>query len=218
MEMLGMARGLLARFFALSATTVMACASARPPASEDRAHAMHEIAAMAEEDQAIQFDLVKNPDDDGHNSRIDALFRKNTARLKPILRAHGWPQMRRDGEEVAKGAFLLVQHADADVAFQREVLPRLGRAAEAGDAKREWVALLTDRVRVNDGRPQVYGTQMTHDANGLAIPKPIEDEANVDRRRAAMGMPDLGTALERHRAFERELTERMRGETDAGAP
>ena len=96
--------------------------------------------------------------------------------------------------------------------------PLLERAAAAGEAEREWVAYLTDRVCVNEGRPQVYGTQMAHDEKGLAVPRPIEDEANVDRRRAAMGMGDLRSAIERHRKFERELGERMMREMDGGAP
>ena len=199
------------------ALALVACAPPRSPPPEDRSYAMAEIAAMAEEDQAIQLDPKRNPVDDGHNDRITAVYRKNAGRLHLLLRVHGWPGIRRDGEAASKGAFLIVQHADFDVALQKEALPLLERAAAAGEAEREWVAYLTDRVRVNEGRPQVYGTQMAHDENGLAVPRPIEDEANVDRRRAMMGMSDLKSAVDRHRAFVRELRERMMRATDGGA-
>ncbi len=54
------------------------------------------------------------------------------------------------------------------------------------------VAYLTDRVLVNEGKPQVYGTQF-HEVNGHPEPRPIEDPDSVDVRRAGVG---LGTLAE----------------------
>jgi hypothetical protein len=44
---------------------------------------------------------------------------------------------------------------------------------------------------VNEGREQVYGTQMCGTADGAAIPWPIEDPDGVDERRAAAGLEPL---------------------------
>jgi hypothetical protein len=51
-------------------------------------------------------------------------------------------------------------------------------------------ALLYDRVREDEGKPQRFGTQ--GDCRGkIWISYPIADAARVDSRRAALGMPAL---------------------------
>ena len=114
----------------------------------------------------------------------------NLAWLKPHLRKHGFPTQSQVGKEGVQAAALLIQHADADPAFQAEVLPQLEGAFRAGDVTGQEVAMLTDRVAKAQGRPQRYGTQTTI-ANGKVIFDPIEDSAGVDARRAAMGLPSL---------------------------
>jgi hypothetical protein len=71
------------------------------------------------------------------------------------------------------------------------------------------VAYLTDRVRVNQGLPQVYGTQMARDAKGRAIPEELEDAKHVDDRRAAVGLRPLKAAVRDHRRFERQMAKRL---------
>jgi hypothetical protein len=46
---------------------------------------------------------------------------------------------------------------------------------------------LWDRVAVAEHRPQRYGTQF----DARQEPQPIEDEAHVDERRLAIGMPSM---------------------------
>ena len=55
-------------------------------------------------------------------------------------------------------------------------------------------ALLTDRVLLRQGKSQRYGSQFQMGKNGLE-PSPIEDETNVDARRAQMGMMPLADYL-----------------------
>lgn len=123
-------------------------------------------------------------------ARLDSLDRAHTARLKEIIRTHGWPTRARVGREGARAAFLIVQHADRDLAFQEEYLTYLDSAVAAGDLPGEALALLTDRVRVAKGEPQLYGTQVNITPDGLVF-LPIEDSLHVDERRAALGMPPL---------------------------
>ena len=115
----------------------------------------------------------------------------NRQRLKEIIKEHGWPGKSLVGADGANAAWLLVQHADADVAFQRECLA-LTQAAPEGEVSPKDVAYLTDRVLVNDGKKQRYGTQM-----GMNFePRPIEDADNVDKRRAEIGLPPLAQYVE----------------------
>ncbi|WP_051468199.1 DUF6624 domain-containing protein [Actinomadura oligospora] len=111
----------------------------------------------------------------------------NTAFLKGVIAEQGWPGADVVGERAAQAAWLLAQHADRDVEFQRSCLPLLRAAVEAGQAKPSDLAYLVDRVRVADDRPQVYGTQYwTQD--GVLRPRPIEDPERLDERRAAVGL------------------------------
>ncbi len=110
----------------------------------------------------------------------------NRQRLKEIIQEHGWPGKSLVGADGANAAWLVVQHSDADVAFQRECLA-LMEAAPEGEVSPQDVAYLTDRVLVNEGKKQRYGTQM-----GMNFkPRPIEDPDNVDKRRAEIGLPPL---------------------------
>jgi hypothetical protein len=49
------------------------------------------------------------------------------------------------------------------------------------------LAYLEDRVRVNQGRPQLYGTQFFGTGAELK-PRPIEDKEHLDERRAKVGL------------------------------
>jgi uncharacterized protein DUF6624 len=113
-----------------------------------------------------------------------------TARLREIIDEHGWPTHRLVGEDGASAAWLIAQHSDQDVAFQREALDLMCAAAAAGDADPGELAYLVDRVAVNSGEPQVYGTQGGC-VDGHASIGPMVDEQHVDERRAAVGLEPL---------------------------
>ncbi|MCI0490764.1 MAG: hypothetical protein L0229_29570 [Blastocatellia bacterium] len=122
--------------------------------------------------------------------------KENTERMKQIVKEYGWPGKSMVGEDGAQAAWLLVQHADRDREFQKQCLKLLEKAVEVKEASGTDLAYLTDRVRVAEGKPQVYGTQMTI-IDGKYDPAPIEDEANVDKRRAAVGLEPLADYVKR---------------------
>ncbi|HVF88274.1 MAG TPA: DUF6624 domain-containing protein [Pyrinomonadaceae bacterium] len=159
-----------------------------------------ELLKMVEQDQAIRNELIKkgieHPDKalEARMAKIDAA---NTARVKEIVRRHGWPGPELVGSDGTEAAFLIVQHADH--AFQKEMLPLVRDAYRAGKLSGQSYALLLDRVRVGDGKPQVYGTQakrFEHWKGGEPALEPIEDEANVDKRRAEVGLFPLSEYIE----------------------
>lgn len=119
-----------------------------------------------------------------------AMDSANTLWLRGVVARNGWPTRATVGEDGVNGAFLLVQHADRDTAFQSLVLPMLERAYRLGEVKGQDVALLTDRLASARHQPQVFGTQADI-VGGRIVLKPIRDSANVDARRAAMGLPPM---------------------------
>ena len=87
-------------------------------------------------------------------------------------------------------AWLLVQHADHDRTFQRTCL-YLMKMQAADEVSLANIAYLEDRVRVEEGRSQLYGTQFYVDEAGKFGPRPIEDLDHVDERRQVVGLQPL---------------------------
>jgi hypothetical protein len=121
---------------------------------------------------------------------LQAIDSANTEWLRVIVDRHGWPERDVVGADGASAAFLIVQHADRDTAIQTAMLPALAAAFRRGQAEGQSVALLTDRLAVARGEPQVYGSQASI-TDGRVIFAPIADSAGVDARRAEMGLPSL---------------------------
>ena len=86
--------------------------------------------------------------------------------------------------------WLLVQHCDQDVGFQKMCLKLLQKAVANGDAPKRHLAYLTDRVFVNEGKPQIYGTQ-AQVIEGQIVLSPVEDPDHLDQRRQAMGLSPI---------------------------
>ena len=122
--------------------------------------------------------------------KLAEIDRKNTQRMKEIVAKHGWPGKRLVGADGAHAAWLLVQHADHDRAFQKQCLGLMKDLVARGDVTGADLAYLTDRVLVGEQKKQLYGTQCTM-VKGEVVFQPIEDEAEVDKRRAEIGLSPL---------------------------
>jgi hypothetical protein len=158
-----------------------------------------ELLKRREVDQAIRNELIAKGSqhrDKAILARMEKIDADNTARMKQIIQQFGWPGPDLVSDDGTEAAFILVQHAE--YAFQKETLPLVRDAYRAGRLPGQFYALLLDRVLVREGKPQVYGTQ----AKGFdkwrgkePVLEPIEDEANVDKRRAEVGLPPLSEYL-----------------------
>lgn len=120
-------------------------------------------------------------------------FRPLVDRLDPSSRVFS---PRRVGKKGADAAFSIAQDADHDVGFQRSVSEHRREAYDMGNAPGQQVALLTDRVRVAEGTPQLYGTQAQF-RNGEITFHSIQDSSSVDQRRAEMDLPPLSEYVEK---------------------
>jgi hypothetical protein len=122
--------------------------------------------------------------------QLTEVDRANREWLRGVIETTGWPGQAMVGFDGSDAAWLLVQHADPDRAFQKHALRLLKAAVKKNDARPTHLAYLTDRVLTGEGKKQVYGTQFTT-RDGRLEPQPIEDEANVDKRRAEVGLKPL---------------------------
>jgi hypothetical protein len=161
-----------------------------------------ELLAMAAEDRRVRTELAGRGElfQAGYHPQMEEVHRRHAARLRIILVEHGWPDQDMVGADGAEAGWLIAQHAVADPELQREVLQHLERLAEGGSVPRWQAALLEDRIRFFEGRPQRYGTQFDWDETGQLSPVPaIEKPDEVDARRRAVGLEPLAQALRRHR-------------------
>ncbi|MGI4884683.1 MAG: DUF6624 domain-containing protein [Janthinobacterium lividum] len=138
---------------------------------------------------------------DSLGRRLDDVENANFARHQPILEAivgkHGYPGFKQVGKKSSNNFWLLVQHADAHPDFQRHVLKLMLPEVKRNNASPVNYAYLTDRVAINSGQLEEYGTQVVYEGPGLgeAVPKSLRDPLNVNKRRAAIGMEPLESYL-----------------------
>lgn len=168
-----------------------------------RIAARAELEAMLATDQAGRTKLAEQSRQEGiawNSQRFasqwkeqQAIDTRNQVRLDTIVKQYGWPAFAWAGRNGIDGAFLVVQHGELD--FQRRYLPLLRQAATEGNLSYGTLAYLEDRVRVREGKKQIYGTQLHAMPSGKQVPDPIEDEANVDVRRAKVGLGPLAEYL-----------------------
>jgi hypothetical protein len=145
------------------------------------------IKEMRDIDQELRFSAGsgKGP----YNYLIYATDLAHGYRIRRLIEEFGYPTEVKVGAERLKDFWLVVQHQDADLLLQKDCLERCGFAAEER-------AYLTDRVCVNSGEPQVYGTQLQRGPDGRRFPRPIQDEENVDERRRGVGLMPLRQYLD----------------------
>jgi hypothetical protein len=151
-----------------------------------------ELLKRVKQDQAIRDEMIKRGVDHLDKSvmaRMAAIDADNTARMKKLIEQYGWPGPDLVGEDGTEAAFLLVQHAEYEL--QKQALPLVRAAYLAKKLSGQDYALLLDRVLVKEGKPQVYGTQakpFDQWKDQEPVLEPVEDEANLDKRRAEVGL------------------------------
>jgi hypothetical protein len=84
--------------------------------------------------------------------------------------------------------WLIAQHADTQLDVQRLALRLLRAAVSDGEAGRKELAMLEDRVAVNEARKQTYGTQIADVIDENPVPWPRADPDRIDELRAQAGV------------------------------
>lgn len=122
--------------------------------------------------------------------RINLQDSVDQAIVSGILDEYGWLSPDEVGDSASAALFLVVQHGD--LSMQEKYLPMLRDAVEKGRATGEYLAYLEDRIAVDMGGEQIYGTQMGMvPATGEYFIRPIKNPEHVDERRASVGLKPL---------------------------
>ncbi|MBK8827276.1 MAG: hypothetical protein IPO26_11345 [Saprospiraceae bacterium] len=115
---------------------------------------------------------------------------RNRERLKEIIAKYGFPTKKMVGKDAMNGVFFMIQHADGENAWQKSQLTNIKNAVKMGDLDSQSYAYLYDRIKINSGEKQLYGTQFANvDAvNNIVELDKTEEIDNLDKRRMEIGM------------------------------
>lgn len=155
-----------------------------------------ELQRRFEADQAARQEWIEHGQDEQTTARVARIDQENGIWLKALIADRGWPGYALVDKDGAHAAWLLVQHQDADPAFQHRCLDLLVAAVARHDASPADLAYLTDRVLLAEGRKQLYGTQCMQTPDGDFVLRPLESPERVDELRRSVGLPPLAEYLE----------------------
>lgn len=169
------------------------------------------ILGQVNEGLVSQLDSLKNIDQKWrqsirkiNNGDIDSLDKKeaikmvritdslNYLEVKRIFDFYGFPGYNLVGENGSYNFWLLVQHQDKHPEFPKLVLDKMKIETEKNNASRANFAYLTDRVAINMGELQVYGTQMRLNQDSTSYePMPVLNPEDLNERRSKVGLSPI---------------------------
>ncbi len=123
-----------------------------------------------------------------NGEEIEKIDEKNIRILRKIIKKYGWPSINMVGREANRTAWIVAQHSDFGLKFQKKCLSLLKKSVSVGESEKEDLAYLTDRVLVNEGKKQLYGTQFYINKKGVFTYRSIINKKDLNQRRKAMNM------------------------------
>jgi hypothetical protein len=151
---------------------------------------------MEARDKGVRNELIASGElvEGSYNPRMEEVHRANAARLRQIIAVFGWPGTSLVGAKGCNAAWLIAMHAIGEPEFMRQCREYIQTATQNGEAPRWQYAFIDDRIRVFEGLPQRYGTQLRASARGFT-PHTLEDESRVNSMRMTAGLPPLAQTL-----------------------
>ncbi|NPD47952.1 hypothetical protein HNS40_20490 [Lentimicrobium sp. S6] len=154
-----------------------------------------ELKKMAEIDQVaayIRQGEYEHLSKEQWKSFKDSVFTTNQKRAREMFEEYGFVGFNLAGEEGSEDFWLIVQHSDHNPDFQKEILEKMKIEVDKGNADSQEYGLLVDRVKLNTGQEQVYGTQVAYNMEICqAYPKNLIDSINVNLRRKEIGLKPI---------------------------
>ena len=123
---------------------------------------------------------------DGTRSVFDRVDGENTRRLIAVLDTISWSDLLSVSPRAADEALSVISHTN-DNAFKKRMLAIFEPLAMSGQMEGQNYANLLDDLALEEGRLQRYGTNFDC-IDGKQQPRPTEDTAGLDARRAKLGM------------------------------
>ena len=119
----------------------------------------------------------------------------NQASVSNILDTYGWPTGLSDAAN--KAIFLVIDHSDLKT--MNKYIELFRDAVEKGYIQMDDLVTMEDRMLMNEGKPQKYGTQaysLVEDGKTVTYIWPVEDPDKLDALRKSVGLMPIGAYLE----------------------
>jgi hypothetical protein len=144
----------------------------------------------------------------------DSVYTTHQKRIKEIVDQYGFAGFDLVGERGSSNFWVMAQHSDHNPEFQLEVLEKMKIEADKRNADYRNYGMLVDRVKLNTGQAQIYGTQVDYNKEICqAFPKNLVDSLNVNKRRKEIGLQPLEKYLndmtQMHFEMNREFYEKI---------
>jgi len=122
---------------------------------------------------------------------------KNLAELETLLDSKGWPKISQVGTLAESAPFYVLQHSNAIA--QEKYIGMFENSCRNNEGNWHHYALMFDRMRMNQNRPQRFGTHAWLDPSKGSTNElyPLEDESMVDEWRKEIGLEPLKDYLNR---------------------
>ena len=131
------------------------------------------LSEVYESDQRIRKsnELIKYAKEDHRNQEL----------VISIIEKCGMPTLNEVTQKHMNAIWLGLQHTDEKI--RQKYFPQIEKAVENGDLSKQQYALMKDRILMDEGKPQIYGSQIK---KGKLYK--LENPETVNERRKEMGM------------------------------
>ena len=106
-----------------------------------------------------------------------------------VISDYGWLGISQIGKKANSSIFLAVNQAPND-GVRMTYYPLLEESALANESSQSEMALMKDRILVDQKIPQEYGTQWNYEGE-LEVLFPISEPSKVNKKRELVGLPKL---------------------------
>ena len=180
-----------------------------------------QLDTIHQEDQKYRLrinELLKKSRSESENMELITLHESmnekdsiNLVKVEILLNKYGWLGADVLGEQGNKTLFYVIQHSDLETRLK--YLPMMRDAVKKGDAKGKDFALLEDRIAMEHGNRQIYGSQIKIDGDTFYV-YPIIEPEKVNERRAEVGLEliedylknfGINWDIEKHKEKTKEL-------------
>jgi len=133
----------------------------------------------------------------------------NERKVREILDNGSWPELDAIGEQGNLTICNVIQHADNDIRIQ--YLPMMRQAVKDKKLAPRFLVRAEDRIATERGDLQIYGGQMKYYPETKSFNLwPVYDPANIDKRRAEIGLEPIAEFLKNRFNFEWNLEEQIK--------
>ena len=140
------------------------------------------LSEVLESDQRIRKsnEFIKYAKEDHRNQEL----------VISIIDKCGMPTLKEVGQKQMDAIWLGLQHTENK--YRVKYFPLIEKAVKNGDLSKKQYALMKDRILMDEGKPQIFGSQIK---NGKLYD--LEDPKTVNKRRQEMGLEPIEDYLKR---------------------